>query len=266
MQQQIALVTGASRGLGRELCRGLVERGFRVFSGVRNTTQAPENTTPILLELTDKECLERGVQEFEKLSEGRLDLLINNSGESFFGAPDTMCLGEVRCLFEVNFFGAFYLTQLLLPLMKKRGKGCLLYISSIRGVESCAHMGMYAASKAALTAMAFDWSVTLSKWNINVCVAEPGPIDTGIIIKEGSYYSKEENPYLPYPESILEFQCKHEAAKNILDQALQNSPPFRIQPSNHAGDIVAKHLTDPTGLKWQEEQLRALFKNSEDRG
>jgi retinol dehydrogenase-8 len=138
--------------------------------------------------------------------------------------------------------------------MRARKEGSILFISSIRGVESCAYMGMYSASKAALEAMAFDLAVTLAKWNISVSVVQPGPLNTGIELKQGSYFEDKENPYLPYPEVSLESQSAEAAAEAILNKLSSSYLPFRFQTNELAEQTIAKHLKDPTGMQWYYEQ------------
>lgn len=253
MKEPTVLVTGASRGLGKELAVLLAKNGYRVYAGVRKIEDSPEGTIPVLLDLTNEESLRLCVTKIIKES-GKIDVLVNNAGVAYFGGVDTMTLKEVRELFEVNFFGTFFLTQLFLPYMRQKKQGKIFFISSIRGVESCAYMGMYSASKAALEAIAFDWAVTLSKWNIVVSVVQPGPLDTGIDIKHGTHFPCNENPYVPYPEYNLNFQSSTEAAKVIVEQILKSDPPFRFQTDNSSKMIIEKHLKDYSGMDWYLEQ------------
>lgn len=253
MKETVVLVTGASRGLGRVITNLLVAKGYRVYAGVRNLEQAPQGTLPIWVDLTDENSLRLCVKEVIEKS-GKIDILINNAAIAYFGGVDTMTIKEVKNLFEVNFFGTFFLTQLFLPYMRKKRKGKIFFISSIRAIESCAYMGMYSASKAALEAIAFDWAVTLSKWNIQVSVVQPGPLNTEIEIKHGTYFSSHENPYAPYDEFKLKFQSVEDAATVILEKIIDSSPPFRFQTDEFSKNIVDKHLKDHTGMKWYLEQ------------
>lgn len=257
MRETVVLVTGASRGLGRAIAILLVKRGYRVYAGVRELKDAPDETIPVWIDLTNERslclCAEKIIGE-----NGRIDILINNAAIAYFGGVDTMTIKEARDLFEVNFFGTFFLTQLFLPYMRQQRQGKIFFVSSIRGVESCAYMGMYSASKAALEAIAFDWAVTLSRWNIVVSVIQPGPLNTGIDIKHGSYFSPDENPYAPYGEFNLDLQSVEEAAKVILEKILDPSPPFRFQTDEYSKKIVDKHLRDYSGMDWFLEQKMKL--------
>lgn len=254
MNKKTVLLTGSSRGLGLNLASGLVEKGYLVYAGTRNINAAPPGTIPLKMDLMNEKslqtCVDRVIDE-----SGHLDVLINNAAIAYYGAVDSMTLKEVRELFEVNLFGTFRLTQLVLPHMRKQRNGKIFFVSSIRAVESCAYMGMYSASKAALESMAFDWAVTLAKWNISVSVIQPGPLKTGIEIKHGTYFSEDlKNPYLPYGEVQLEWQEPKEAAKIILEKIADPNPPFRFQTSDSAKNTIAKHLKDHSGMEWFLEQ------------
>jgi NAD(P)-dependent dehydrogenase (short-subunit alcohol dehydrogenase family) len=257
MKEPIALVTGASRGLGREIAVLLVENGYRVYAGVRNIEKVPEGTIPVWVDLTNEESLQLCVNKLIE-ENGKIDVLVNNAGIAYFGGVDTMTIKEVRELFDVNFFGTFFLTQLFLPYMREQKKGKIFFISSVRGIESCAYMGMYSASKAALEAIAFDWAVTLSKWNIVVSVVQPGPLDTGIDIKHGTRFAFNENPYAPYGEYNLTLQSPKDAAKVILENILKLDPPFRFQTDDLSKRVVEKHSKDYSGVSWYLEQKQKV--------
>ncbi len=253
MKEPVALVTGTSRGLGREIALLLAENGYRVYAGVRNIEEAPKGTIPVWVDLTNEESLRLCVNKIIE-EEKKIDVLVNNAAIAYFGGVDTMTLKEARELFDVNFFGTFFLTQLLLPYMRQQKKGKIFFISSIRGVESCAYMGMYSASKAALEAVAFDWAVTVSKWNIVVSVVQPGPLDTGIDIKHGTHFPSNENPYAPYGEYNLPLQSPKDAAKVIVEKILESNPPFRFQTDDSSKMVIEKHLKDHSGMNWYLEQ------------
>lgn len=257
MKDKIVLITGASKGLGKALAKELVSRGFCVYAGVRDLSQTPDNAIGVRLDLSNEESMQACVDQIIKEKE-KIDVLINNAGIAFCGAVDSMTLNEVRELFEINFFGTFRLTQLVLPHMRSKKSGNILFVSSIRGAESCAYMGMYSASKAALEAIALDWAVTLAKWNINVSVVQPGPLNTGIELRHGTYFQADGNPYFPYPPVQLDLQSVREAALAIIDQISHPMPCFRFQTNLSSTNTVAKHLKDPSGMDWIREQKAVL--------
>jgi NAD(P)-dependent dehydrogenase (short-subunit alcohol dehydrogenase family) len=160
MDNRIALVTGASRGLGRALAAGLTREGYDLILDARNAgdldaaareiREIPGTVTAIPGDVTDpahRAALLRAAQ-----AAGRLDLLVNNAGT--LGASPLPALadypaGELRATFEVNVIAPIALTQLLLPLLRASG-GAVLNITSDAAVEAYAGWGGYGAAKAAL--------------------------------------------------------------------------------------------------------------------
>lgn len=187
MQTQIALVTGANRGIGYETCRQLARLGMRVILTSRDAA-AGERAAGSLhseglqvdayrLDVTDPEQVEQlrlGVIE----RHGRLDVLVNNAGvfleedKSVLRVP----LDVVRTTMEVNFYGALYLYQAFVPLMKQHGYGRVVNVSSEMG--SLSSMGSYnlgyRASKAALNALTRIVANEVRGHNIKVNAASPG--------------------------------------------------------------------------------------------
>lgn len=264
MEKKIALISGASRGLGRILAMDLAHLGYTVYAGVRKLEQAPPYSIPILLEMTS----DRDRKEAIRLilhKEGKIDLLILNAAEAYWGAVDSLTTSEVSHLFEVNVVAPVALTQLVLPSMRAKRSGRLLFISSIRATESCAYMGLYSGTKAALEAIAFDWACSCERWNITVSVAIPGPLDTQIELKHGTFFeTAQENPYLPYGEVALNLQPPEEASQAILSHIQDPHPPFRFPTSLFAAQLLEKHLVDPPGNFWCEEQKKWVKEQLKD--
>lgn len=253
MSEKIALITGGTKGLGKTIATALLARGYYIFVGARDVSKAPEGTFGIELDLSKEDSILNCINQIIN-KKGKIDLLINNAGMAYWGSADSMTVEEVRNLFEVNVFGTFRLTQLVIPHMREKEFGRIVFVSSIRGVESCAFMGVYSASKAALESIAFDWAATLAKWNILVSVVQPGPLNSGIEIKHGTYFKEDKNPYSPYPEISLEYQDVNEAANAIISHIFESNPPFRFQTSSAARNVICKHLHDPSGNDSLNEQ------------
>jgi len=260
---KVVLITGASRGLGRMVAESLVKAGYIVYSGVRKLALAPEGTYPLRLDLQDETTFQVAIDQIIA-EQGRVDTVIHNAGLAYYGGADTLTLQEARDLFETNFFGPFRLTQLLIPVLQKQEESRILFVSSIRGIESHAFMGMYSGSKAAIESLAFDWSVTLAKWNIHVSVIQPGAMDTGIKILHGSFYEEEKNPHIPYPNVDVNWESPEIACGEILQWVSSKKPLFRIQPSSAAQKTIAKHLVDPSGEQWRNEQQKLMYGMEKD--
>ena len=160
MSNQVALITGASRGLGRALAAGLAREGYALIIDARNAAaldaaaaaiwDAGGTVTPVPGDVTDPAHRAALLRTAEQA--GRLDLLVNNAGTlgaSPLPALADYPLGELRAAFEVNVIAPIALTQLLLPLLRSRG-GAVLTITSDAAGQAYAGWGGYGAAKAAL--------------------------------------------------------------------------------------------------------------------
>lgn len=252
--KKVVLITGASRGLGRNLALQASKENYQVYGGVRKVEDLKENITPIFLDLTNPASLEEGVNRILE-KEGKIDCLVHNAGIAYYCPVDGMTQEEVETLFQVNVFGPLRLTQLVLPSMRKENGGRIVFISSVRSIEPIPYMGVYSGSKAAIESIAFDWAASLKKWNISVSVVQPGPIDTGVHLFHGSYFNeKRKNPYLPYPEGSVNWQPVEEIAKSIVEHLEDPTPPFRFQPDQISKTAIPKHVTDASGNEWLSMQ------------
>ena len=254
--KKVVLITGASRGLGNILANDLIGYGYRVYGGVRpGYKKKADLFFPVFLDLTREEDLQKCVDEIVK-RENQIDILIQNAGLLYAGAPDTFTLEEIHYLFEVNVFGPVQLTQLVLPHMRKQKQGKIIFIGSIRGVESHAYRGLYSSTKAAIESIAFDWAVSLSSWNIKVTVIEPGPLSTNPSVIQGSYFDSKLNPYPHIQDFKLIWQSPYEIAPLIREILDDPNPYFRYQTNSVVQERISSHLQDTTGQKWFNEQKR----------
>ncbi|MCB1116625.1 MAG: SDR family NAD(P)-dependent oxidoreductase [Chlamydiia bacterium] len=262
--QKVILITGASRGLGRVLSSQL-SSNHKIYAGIRSKNEIPESKKPninyVHLDLTKDETISNAVDAIIQ-SEKRIDVVIHNAGISICGGVDALTMQEVRELFEINFFGALKLNQLVLPFMRARKEGQLVFLSSIRGVESHGYFGVYSASKAALEAVAFDLAVTLWKWNIKVSIVQPGPILTGCKILNGTFFNETENPYPPIPQRQFDWENPQDVVKVIDDLINSENPDFAVQTTATSKIRIAKHLADPSRMDWLMEQRKWVNANS----
>ncbi len=180
------LISGASSGIGKALSLELDRQRYRVFATVRNAedadairTTASENLVPVMLDITDQALISAACQQVGDQTGGALDCLVNNAGINISAPMEFLPTAEFRRQMEVNLFGQLALTQACLPLLRK-STGRILFISSIAGRFVTAFNGPYAASKAALIAMADALRLELAPWNIPVSVMIVGSVQTPI--------------------------------------------------------------------------------------
>ncbi|MFL5471687.1 MAG: SDR family NAD(P)-dependent oxidoreductase, partial [Gemmatimonadales bacterium] len=146
----IAIVTGASGGIGEATARALHAAGYRVFGTSR---RAPVTKSPgieyLICDVTSDESIQAAVAEVLSKA-GRVDLLVNNAGVGLVAGAEESSVEQAKSLFDVNLFGVFRLTNAVLPTMRRQGAGRIVNISSVLGLIPAPFMALYAASKHAL--------------------------------------------------------------------------------------------------------------------
>jgi NAD(P)-dependent dehydrogenase (short-subunit alcohol dehydrogenase family) len=257
-ERKVVLITGASRGLGKSISEKLVLKGHKVYGGMRNPKKIilKPNFSSVYLNLLEDNSMETAVRKIIN-EEGKIDVLIHNAAIAYYSPVEAMTSKDVVELFQINFFGPHRLTNLVLPHMRKCNKGCLIFISSIRTIANCAFLGMYAASKAALEAMAFDLAMTVKRWNIRISIIQPGPMTTNMKLKSGGN-KKIENLYLFPKDLTLQFQPVKEVSNLIVKTIENEKSDFRIPTSEYVKKEIGKHLRDVSGNKYLVDQLKSF--------
>lgn len=179
--QKVALVTGASSGIGEATALGLHEAGFHVYGVARRIERMEElrsrGISVLAMDVTDAESSAAVVHGI--LAEaGRIDVLVNNAGYGAYGAVEDVPLDEARRQFEVNLFGAARLIQLVLPAMRSRGSGTIINITSMGGKIYTPFGAWYHGTKFALEAVSDCLRLETKPFGIDVVVIEPGAIRT----------------------------------------------------------------------------------------
>ncbi|PAM93753.1 short-chain dehydrogenase/reductase [Flavobacterium sp. IR1] len=182
--KQVALVTGASSGIGKETVKRLVQEGLIVYAVARRVERMEDlkemGAFTLKMDITDDEDVTNTVAAIIG-KEGGIDILINNAGYAVFGAVEDSTLEDARKQFEVNFFGLANLTQKVLPYMRSRGKGTIINVSSVVGKLYSPLSGWYVATKYALEGWSDCLRIELSPFNIKVIIIQPGIIKTEFI-------------------------------------------------------------------------------------
>jgi len=183
-KHQLAVVTGASSGIGQATARALAARGFLVLAGVRREADASqasgESIEPVILDITNPADVAAIAARVGADATGRpLCALVNNAGIAVNGPVETIPMDEWRRQFEVNFFGHVAITQALLPALLA-ASGRVVNVSSIGGRVVGPTFGAYAASKFALEAASDALRREVARLGVQVIVIEPGTVATGI--------------------------------------------------------------------------------------
>jgi len=177
--QKTIFITGASRGFGKLWTEAFLKRGDKVVATARNlkslenlAKEYPNNFLPLQLDVTNREdCFAAIKKAHEYL--GVLDVVINCAGYGLFGAVEETTDEDTRNLMETNFFGLVWVTKAALPIMRQQGKGHIVQVSSLLGVNPFPLMGMYSASKFAMEVFSETLVVEVKDFGIKVTIVEP---------------------------------------------------------------------------------------------
>jgi len=179
--QKIALVTGASYGMGKVIAQQLVKDGLTVIVAARRVDKMDDlkqlGAYPIALDVSDATSRAAAVEEITAKF-GGVDVLVNNAGFGLFGSVEDVPLEEAHYQMEVNFFGAAAMIQLLVPYMREKRAGKIINITSMGGKIYTPLGAWYHASKHALEGLSDCLRLELQEFGIDVVVVEPGIILT----------------------------------------------------------------------------------------
>ena len=265
VQEKVAVVTGASTGIGRATARMLKSRGWRVFPTARNRTDLDllrgEGFQPVELDLTDPDSVEYAAKEVLELSQGVLGAVVNNAGYGQPGALEDLSRSALRKQFEANVFGTLDFTNRFIPLFRAQQSGRIVLVSSVVGRVVIPLMGAYCASKFALEAIGDELRMELGPAGISVSLVEPGPIKTnfrtrtvgeaarGLEMRDSAFaavYAKElTEPERTYSRPTDIFRKPPEAVAAKIAHALESRRPHARYPVTGAawfGEFAARFL------------------------
>jgi NAD(P)-dependent dehydrogenase (short-subunit alcohol dehydrogenase family) len=179
MNSKVALVTGASSGIGEATAQRLAKAGYKVYGTSRRGGQAGRQPFEMLpLDVTSDESVEAAVRTLARL-EGRIDLLVNNAG--FGVAPagaEESSIEQARSIFETNFFGMIRMIRAVVPHMRRQQAGRIINIGSVLGFLPMPYMALYSATKHAVAGYSEALDHELRTQGIRVSVVEPAYINT----------------------------------------------------------------------------------------
>ncbi|EHK54362.1 oxidoreductase [Allomesorhizobium alhagi] len=225
----VALVTGASTGIGHATAKTLQNAGFRVFGTSRRAVaQRTDGVTMLTCDVTDDRSVAKLV--YDVLAEaGRIDLLVNNAGVGLIGGAEESSTVQAQALFDVNVFGVLRVTNAVLPAMRRQGKGRIVNLSSVLGLIPAPYSALYASTKHAIEGYSESLDHELRPFGIRVVLVEPAYTRT----------SFEEN--LARPDNLLDV---YDAARAGMDVIMRKAIETGDAPEVVA-ETVLKAATAP---------------------
>jgi len=175
MQQgdRVAIVTGASTGIGHALAKALHQAGFRVFgTNRRAVASVSEGIAMITCDVTDDASVKKAVEKVLDTT-GRIDVLVNNAGIGLLGGAEESSINQAQALFDVNLFGVLRATNAVLPAMRARKAGRIINISSVLGLMPAPFSALYSSTKHALEGCSESLDHEVRSFGIRVCLLEP---------------------------------------------------------------------------------------------
>ena len=215
LSNKTAIVTGATKGIGRAIAKSLIDAG----ASVAITARHQDEVTKAVTELNRRSrgmakgfvCDVRDYNEVKSLfaDVGAVDILINNAGVGIFSSVESMSVEDFRTVLETNVFGVFYCCHEAIPLMKQRGGGHIINISSLAGANAHPKMAAYNASKFGLNGFSEALMQEVRHDNIKVSYIMPGSVNTEF----GGDEMSDQKSWQLQPDDVAE------VVMNLLSQA-----------------------------------------------
>jgi len=177
----VAIVTGASTGIGQASAKALRQAGFRVFGTSRRAIAiAAEGIEMVTCDVTDDASVRAAVDHVLGVT-GRMDALVNNAGTGLLAGAEESSVGQAQALFDVNLFGVIRMTNAVLPIMRDQKAGRIINISSVLGLIPAPFSALYSSTKHALEGYSESLDHEVRTFGIRVCLLEPAYTRTSFV-------------------------------------------------------------------------------------
>jgi NAD(P)-dependent dehydrogenase (short-subunit alcohol dehydrogenase family) len=239
------LITGASRGIGRAIAVELAGRGHRVVATARDPETLADLPVDqrLPLDVTVQESVDQAVKDA-----GDVDVLVSNAGATIRAPLESVPLAEVERLFQLNTLGALRVVQGVLPAMRARRSGRLVFVSSIQGRLVLPMIGPYGASKWALEAIAETLALEAGHFGVRVSIVQPGAVSSGGA-ERAKVFLGEDDPYAPLYQALGalrgESVTSEEVAATVADTIERSDPPLRVPAGAPAERVLRARKEAP---------------------
>lgn len=265
MDRGIALITGASSGIGLAAVAALAADGWLVVATARHPDRAQALTDLVAvadrieirsLDVTVPDSVTDGVRAVLS-AHGAIDLLVNNAGAGHRGTLEQLSDDELRGSWELNFLGVARVTRAVIPGMRARGSGRIITVTSSNGVIGMPFSDAYNASKFAVEGLMEGLAPVLATFGVSVSVLEPGPVRTAFLRNAGGRTGQVDAAD-PYADLLGRYnatmagllgggETPESVAEVIAGIARDPRPHLRYQSSPAATSLAGRKLVDPTG-------------------
>ncbi|MFC4124322.1 SDR family NAD(P)-dependent oxidoreductase [Nocardia rhizosphaerae] len=269
-QPRTWFITGASRGLGRAFTEAALAAGDRVVGVSRDVSPLAElvagsggRLVTFALDVADRAAVFAGVQRAYDAF-GGLDVVVNNAGAVVLGMLEELTEEQARAHLDTNFFGALWVSQAAIPLLRAQGSGHIMQVSSMGSAGGFAATGVYSAGKAALDAMTEALAMEVERFGIAVTILQPGGYETGLFTT-GLTMTEQNEAYAPLRAWLADMWNESTdadpamAAAAVLRIADLDTPPKRVVLGDAAYDMVGDLSRARTAelAKWEKLSRKA---------
>jgi NAD(P)-dependent dehydrogenase (short-subunit alcohol dehydrogenase family) len=256
MNNKIALVTGASSGIGEATAYRLMQAGFKVYGTSRRGAQAGRREYDMLaLDVTSDASVQAAVAAVIQ-REGRIDLLVNNAG--FGMAPagaEESSIEQAQAIFDTNFFGVVRMTRAVLPQMRAQGGGRIINMGSVLGFLPMPYGALYAATKHAIEGYSESLDHELRNWGIHTVVVEPAytntPFEANLLqpdTKLDAYHAVRSAVTQRIQEVMAGAEGPEVVAETVLKAAQAKKPKLRYTAGGLAARLRLLRTFAPAGV------------------
>lgn len=274
-ENKVWFITGASRGIGFEVTKLLLDKGYKVVATARNpkTIEAAlgsqANLLILSLDVTKQLDADNAITK-AKEHFGKIDVLVNNAGYGQLDWFENNSDGQIRQQFETNVFGVMNVTRAVLPIMRTQGSGNIFTISSVSGLFSVAGASIYASSKFAVEGFMEGLTQELKPFGIYCTLIEPGFFKTDFLDSSSLKYGDKSLP--EYAETLAKFKEWHDNMNHeqvgdptklgevLIQLSTLQEPPVRFAAGSDAVNVVIEKAND---LKANAEKYQTLSSSTD---
>ena len=242
----VALVTGASSGIGLVTARALANAGYRVFGTSRRPVASTQGVSMLVCDVTDEASVRALIEEVVRQA-GRIDLVVNNAGIGLLGGAEESSTGQIQRLFDVNVFGVARVVNAVLPIMRKQKGGRIINMSSALGLIPSPFNAFYASTKHAIEGYTESLDHEVRAFGIRAILVEPGLTRT----------SFEEN-LSRADQPLLAYEVERARSESLMRKWVEAGDPPEVVASTVVKAATATRPKLRYSAGKQSRQVRSL--------